>query len=141
MDPIPDTSDLDRKPLNELWKIYEAEVGQPTRCPNKLFLKRAIGAARGEAAFGERFKQGVAKKRAKAKRAEAERKPARAGSKPAAKTIVLPVRFDADVVARLDEAWRRRGLRSRMDLFRRALRSFLASVGERETAALFDAGE
>ena len=50
--------------------------------------------------------------------------------------MVLPLRMEADLVDKLDEAWRRLGLRNRMDLFRRSLSSYLASVGEAEVAAL-----
>ncbi|MBU6430372.1 MAG: hypothetical protein KGR26_15255, partial [Cyanobacteria bacterium REEB65] len=50
--------------------------------------------------------------------------------------MVLPLRMEADVVDQLDQAWRRLGLRSRMDLFRRSLASFLAGVGETDVASL-----
>ncbi len=42
----------------------------------------------------------------------------------------------AFTVDRLDEAWARLGLRSRMDLFRAALRTYLANAGEMEVAEL-----
>ena len=48
---------------------------------------------------------------------------------------VLPLRMEAALVDQLDAAWRRQGLRSRMDLFRKALHSFLAAAGEAEVAA------
>ncbi len=54
--------------------------------------------------------------------------------------MVLPLRMEADLVDKLDEAWRRQGLRSRMELFRRSLQAYLASVGENDVAALL-AGE
>ena len=47
---------------------------------------------------------------------------------------VLPVRMEADLVEKLDEAWQRQGLKSRMDLFRVSLQKFFASVGEAELA-------
>jgi hypothetical protein len=40
------------------------------------------------------------------------------------------------VVDKLDEAWKRHGLPSRMDLFRKSLHDYLASVGENDVAAL-----
>ena len=49
---------------------------------------------------------------------------------------VLPLRMESELVDQLDAAWRRQGLRSRMDLFRKALHSFLAAAGEAEVAAL-----
>jgi len=49
---------------------------------------------------------------------------------------ILPMRMDAAIVDRLDEAWKRQGLHSRMDLFRKALHDYLTGVGETEVAAL-----
>ena len=50
---------------------------------------------------------------------------------------VLPLRLEADLVIKLDEARERMGLRSRMDLFRRALAAYLGEQGETEVAVLF----
>jgi hypothetical protein len=49
---------------------------------------------------------------------------------------ILPLRMEAAVVDKLDEAWKRQGLHSRMDLFRKSLHDYLACVGENEVAAL-----
>ncbi len=49
---------------------------------------------------------------------------------------VLPLRMESDLVDKLDEAWRRQGLHSRMDLFRKSLQAFLASAGEVDVAAM-----
>jgi len=49
---------------------------------------------------------------------------------------VLPLRMESDLVDKLDEAWRRQGLHSRMDLFRKSLHAFLASAGEADVAAM-----
>lgn len=49
---------------------------------------------------------------------------------------VLPIRMEADLVEKLDEAWKRQGLGSRMELFRRSLSTYLASVGENELAEM-----
>jgi hypothetical protein len=49
---------------------------------------------------------------------------------------VLPLRMEADLVDKLDEAWKRQGLRSRMELFRLSLHNYLGSVGEADVAAL-----
>lgn len=49
---------------------------------------------------------------------------------------VLPLRMEANVVASLDEAWRRLGLTSRMELFRRSLHAYLDNAGEHDAAAL-----
>ncbi len=49
---------------------------------------------------------------------------------------VLPVRMEADLVDKLDEAWKRQGLRSRMELFRVSLQAYLVEVGEGEVAEM-----
>lgn len=50
---------------------------------------------------------------------------------------VLPLRMEAVVVDKMDEAWRRLRLHSRTDLFRKALQGFFQGVGESDVAALF----
>lgn len=49
---------------------------------------------------------------------------------------VLPLRMPAATVEALDEVWRRRGLKSRMDLFRHALDQYLSGLGEGDAADL-----
>ncbi len=49
---------------------------------------------------------------------------------------VLPLRMEANLVDRLDEAWARLGHGSRMDLFRAALGAYLATKGESDLARL-----
>ena len=49
---------------------------------------------------------------------------------------ILPLRMEATIVDKLDEAWKRHGLHSRMDLFRKSLHDYLAGAGETEVAAL-----
>lgn len=49
---------------------------------------------------------------------------------------VLPIRMEADLVEKLDEAWKRQGLKSRMELFRKSLASYMASVGEDDLAEM-----
>ncbi len=48
--------------------------------------------------------------------------------------------MEADLVDRLDEAWRRQGPRSRTELFRKALQISLNGAGEAEVAAMLAAG-
>lgn len=50
---------------------------------------------------------------------------------------VLPLRMEAGIVARLDEARERLGLKTRMDLFRQSLSDYLARAGEHDVAQLF----
>ena len=53
---------------------------------------------------------------------------------------VLPLRMEAERLERLDDACERLGLKSRMDLFRRALQAYLETEGEADVAALFAPG-
>ena len=50
---------------------------------------------------------------------------------------VLPVRVPATAVADLDESWKRLGIKSRTEFFRRAVHAYLESEGEADSAALF----
>jgi hypothetical protein len=50
---------------------------------------------------------------------------------------ILPVRLEAAMVDKMDEAWRIRGIRNRMDFFRRSLGHFLTLLRAREAAAAF----
>jgi hypothetical protein len=50
---------------------------------------------------------------------------------------ILPLRLDAAVVERMDEAWRSRGIKNRMEFFRRALGHYLSHLGADDTAAMF----
>ena len=49
---------------------------------------------------------------------------------------VLPLRMPAATGEALDKVWRRRGLKSRMDLFRHALDRYLTGIGEGDAADL-----
>lgn len=50
---------------------------------------------------------------------------------------ILPLRLDADVADKMDEAWRSKGIKSRMEFFRGALGVYLTQLGARDAAALF----
>jgi len=54
---------------------------------------------------------------------------------------VLPLRMESDLVDKLDEAWKRQGLHSRMDLFRKSLQAFLQNAGEADVAAMLDTAD
>jgi len=49
----------------------------------------------------------------------------------------LPLRMEAHIVDRMDEAWRARGIKNRMEFFRRALGHYLTHLGAEEAAAMF----
>jgi hypothetical protein len=50
---------------------------------------------------------------------------------------ILPLRLEAAIVERMDEAWRSRGIKNRMEFFRRALGHYLTHVGADDAAAMF----
>jgi hypothetical protein len=50
---------------------------------------------------------------------------------------ILPLRLEADVADKMDEAWRAKGIKSRMEFFRGAIGHYLAHLGVRDAAALF----
>jgi hypothetical protein len=50
---------------------------------------------------------------------------------------ILPLRLEANVADRMDEAWRAKGIKNRMEFFRGAIGHYLAHLGARDAAALF----
>ena len=65
-------------------------------------------------------------------------RPARTGEP--ADVKILPLRLESAVVERMDDAWRTRGIKNRMEFFRRALGHYLAHLGATDAAARFTAG-
>lgn len=102
----------------ELQARYREVLGRDTSSGNKRYLVWKIREAqRGRVPVGPR----------RGRRTDGE----------AIDFKVLPLRMEAEQVERLDEARERLGLKSRMDLFRRALHVYLQSAGEADVAALF----
>jgi hypothetical protein len=101
--------------MPELQARYLEVVGRPTGSTNKAYMIWKIREAqKGRIPLGPRksaHREGVTFK-------------------------VLPLRMEAEVVDKLDEAWKRHGLHSRTDLFRKSLHDYLASIGENDVAAL-----
>jgi len=50
---------------------------------------------------------------------------------------ILPLRLEADAVTAMDETWRTRGIKTRMEFLRRALGHYLAYIGASDAAAKF----
>ena len=50
---------------------------------------------------------------------------------------ILPLRLEAGVVDKMDEAWRERGIPNRMEFFRRALGHYLKHLGATAAAGAF----
>ncbi len=53
---------------------------------------------------------------------------------------VLPLRLEAETVDAIDEAWRKRGMKTRMEFLRRALGHYLEHLGASEVAARVENG-
>lgn len=112
---VPAREKLTKLDVPTLQARYLEVVGRPTGSDNKAYLIwRIREAQKGRIPVGPRksaHRDGVTFK-------------------------VLPLRMESDLVDKLDEAWRRQGLHSRMDLFRKSLQAFLASAGEADVAAM-----
>jgi hypothetical protein len=107
---------LTRLEVPELQASYLEVVGRPTGSTNKAYMVWKIREAqKGRIPVGPRksaHREGVTFK-------------------------VLPLRMEAVVVDKLDEAWRSRGIKSRMEFFRGALGHYLKELGAEDVAALF----
>ncbi len=109
---------LTKLSARELQQLYTEVVGRDTGSSDRRYLIWKIrGARKG------RIKTGPVRRRY----ADGE----------APDMKVLPLRMEAEIVARLDEARERLGLRTRMDLFRKSLADYLTAAGEHEVAQLF----
>jgi len=110
----PATEKLSKLTVLELQARYLDVVGRASGSPNKAYLIWKIREARkGRIPIGPRksARQDVAFK-------------------------VLPLRMESAIVEKLDGVWKRQGLHSRADLFRKSLHIFLRDSGENEVAAL-----
>ena len=65
-------------------------------------------------------------------------RPARTGEP--ADVKILPLRLESAFVERMDDAWRTRGIKNRMEFFRRALGHYLTHLGAEDVAAMFATG-
>jgi hypothetical protein len=120
----PETGDatetkLSKLPIAELQARYLEVVQRPTSSEHRRYLIWKIREAeKGRIPVGPR---------GNARRADGEPLDFK----------VLPLRMESELVAKLDEARERLGLKSRMELLRRSIHLFLAREGEAEVAALF----
>ncbi|MBM3271557.1 MAG: hypothetical protein FJZ01_28310, partial [Candidatus Sericytochromatia bacterium] len=106
---------LSKLDVPALQRLYEEVLGRESRSTSRNYLVWKIREARkGRVPVGPRA----------SRRQEGE------------KVMVLPLRMEASLVARLDEAWRRLGLGNRTELFRTALSTYFESVGELDIAGL-----
>lgn len=111
---------LTKLSVPELQALYLEAVGRSTGSSHKRYLVWKIRQAqRGRIPVGPRGQR----------RADGE----------AVDFKVLPLRMEAELVAQLDEARERLGLKSRMELFRRSLHAYLLEAGEVRVAEMFAA--
>jgi hypothetical protein len=107
---------LTRLEVTELQARYLEVIGRPTGSTNKAYMIWKIREAqKGRIPLGPRknaHREGVTFK-------------------------VLPLRLESEVVDKLDEAWRSRGIKNRMEFFRGALCHYLKELGAEDAAALF----
>ncbi|ACY13577.1 hypothetical protein [Haliangium ochraceum] len=113
---------LTKLSVAELQQLHRDTLGRPTGSSHKRYLVWKIR----EAQKG-RVRVGPVTR-------------GRPAGEPGAEHKILPLRMEAETVEALDEAWRRHGLKSRMDFFRHALGSYLASLGEDDVAERVQAG-
>lgn len=109
---------LTKLSVEELQRLYTEVVGRDTGSSDRRYLIWKVR----EAKKG-RIKTGPVRRRY--------------GDGEAPDMKVLPLRMEAEIVARLDEARERLGLKTRMDLFRKSLADYLTAAGEHEVAQLF----
>lgn len=112
-----DSKRLSKVPVEKLREVHDHYVGRPTRSRDRAYLLWKIGQAR-----NGKVRRGAAEAR---QRSEASLK-------------VVPLRIEASDLEQLDAARERLRMKTRMELFRRALAKFLASAGETEVAQLFE---
>jgi hypothetical protein len=107
--------------VEQLQTLYVAKVGRTTGSTDRRYLEWKIREAeKGRIPIGPR----------EARAAEHE------GT---SDVRILPLRLEVTAVDALDAAWRAKGMKSRMELFRRALGHYLAHIGADGAAAHFAA--
>jgi len=107
---------LTRLEVPELQARYLEVVGRPTGSTNKAYTVWKIREAqKGRIPLG----------------------PRKSAQRDGVTFKVLPLRMEAAVVDKLDEAWRSRGIKNRMEFFRGALGHYLKQLGADDVAALF----
>lgn len=105
--------------VEELQALYLQKVGRATGSSDKAYLIWKIREAeKGRIPIGPRE----------------TRSPEQQG---ASDVRILPLRLEAQAVEQMDAAWRERGMKTRMEFFRRALGHYLEHIGAEEAAALF----
>jgi len=106
---------LTRLDMAELQARYLEVIGRPTNSTNEAYLIWKIREAKkGRIPVG----------------------PRKTAHREGATFKVLPMRMETTVVDKLDEAWRSRGIKNRMEFFRGALGHYLKHIGADDVATL-----
>lgn len=117
----PEEKKLSKMTVAELQIRYREVIGRDTGSTNKAYLVWKLReAAKGRIPVGPRT--------------------AAHREGPAPDMMVLPLRMEREVVEAMDEAWKRLGIKNRMDLFRTALRTCFEGAGEADVAQLITRG-
>ena len=109
---------LTKLSVEELQKLYTEVVGRDTGSSDRRYLIWKIREA-------EKGRINVGPRKTRARDGEP------------LDVKILPLRLEADVADKMDEAWRAKGIKNRMEFFRGAIGHYLAHLGARDTAALF----
>jgi hypothetical protein len=105
--------------IEELQAMYLDRVGRKTGSSNRAYLIwKTREAEKGRIPIGPRENRSVAQEAAVDIR-------------------VLPLRLDVHAIEEMDAAWKAKGMKSRMEFFRRALGHYLTHIGAREAAAFY----
>jgi len=104
--------------VEEIQRKYVEVVGRDTGSSSKAYLVWKIREA-------EKGRIPIGPRQTRARDAEP------------ADVKILPLRLEADTVAAMDEAWRTRGIKTRMEFLRRALGHYLLHIGAAAAAAKF----
>ena len=112
----PGTEKLTKLDVAELQARYLEVVGRPSGSTNNAYLIWKIREAKkGHIVLGRR----------------------KSARREGVTFQVLPLRLKSEAVGKLDEAWRSRGIKNRMDFFRGALGHYLKHLGAEDATALF----
>jgi len=115
---------LESLKLPALWELYSLAINEQTKCPNKKWLIGKIHAAV------------VAEKRSPVKSSEKAEADDSADTKA---RQVIPLRISPEVLAKIDAARERLGIKNRSVLIFNALYEFFKRAGETEVADLLAA--
>ncbi len=107
--------------VEELQAMYLATVGRPSSSRHPAYLQWKIREA-------ERGRVPVGPRKVYTRQGDP------------VEVRVLPLRLEAATVAAIDEAWRERGMKTRMEFLRRALGHYLEHLGASEAAARVEGG-